>query len=219
MIFEAMIISLKVVIISVTITCILSLISVFIVQESKSKLVKIFDLIMILPLFIPPSATGYLILIVLGRRGFIGKVLGERFGVSVIFTLTAAVIASIVVTIPIMYQSIKSAVLDVDDEIKNAAKICGADKYTIFIKIILPLSSRGILNGIILSFARSFGEFGATILVAGNIPGKTQTLPMALYYAMESNNDIEAKKILLIILVVALVLMNLYSYVSNTITD
>ena len=116
-----------------------------------------------------------------------------------------------------MYQSIKSAVLEVDDEIKNAAKICGANRFTIFTKIVLPLSRRGILNGIILSFARAFGEFGATILVAGNIPGKTQTLPMALYYAMESNNDTEATKILLIILVVALILMNLYSYFSNNI--
>ena len=216
MILDATITSLRVVITAVTISTILSLIAVFVVQESKSKLVKLFDWLMILPLFIPPSAIGYLILIVLGRRGFIGKFLGERFGISIIFTLTAAVIASIVVTIPIMYQSIKSAVLDVDEEIKNAAKICGAGKYTIFMKIVLPISARGILNGIILSFARAFGEFGATILVAGNIPGKTQTLPMALYYAMESNNVIEAKKILLIILGVALILINLYSYFSNT---
>ena len=217
MVLDATLISLKVVIIAVTITFIISLSTVFIIEKNKSKWVKILDFIMILPLFIPPSATGYLILIILGRRGFIGRLLEQYFGISVIFTLSAAVIASTVVTIPIMYQSIKSAVLEVDDEIKNAAKICGANRFTIFTKIVLPLSRRGILNGIILSFARAFGEFGATILVAGNIPGKTQTLPMALYYAMESNNDTEATKILLIILVVALILMNLYSYFSNNI--
>ena len=184
MVLDATLISLKVVIIAVTITFIISLSTVFIIEKNKSKWVKILDFIMILPLFIPPSATGYLILIILGRRGFIGRLLEQNFGISVIFTLSAAVIASTVVTIPIMYQSINSAVLEVDDEIKNAAKICGANRFTIFTKIVLPLSRRGILNGIILTFARAFGECGATILVAGNIPGKTQTLPMALYYAM-----------------------------------
>ena len=217
MVLDATLISLKVVIIAVTITFIISLSTVFIIEKNKSKWVKIIDFIMVLPLFIPPSATGYLILISLGRRSFIGRLLNDNLGISIIFTLSAAVIASIVVTVPIMYQSIKSAVLDIDSEIKNAAKICGAGRFTIFTKIVLPLSGRGILNGIILSFARAFGEFGATILVAGNIPGKTQTLPMALYYAMETNNDVEARKILLIILIVALILMNLYSYFSNSI--
>lgn len=217
MVLDATLISLKVVSIAVVITFFISIFTVFIIDDRKKTWVKVLDFLMIVPMFIPPSAIGYIILVVLGRNGFIGKILNENFQVSIIFTMSASVIASIVVTIPIMYQSIKSAVLGVDKEIKNAAKICGANKIIIFTKIVLPLASRGIFNGLILSFARAFGEFGATILVAGNIPGKTQTLPMALYYAMENNNDVEATKILLIILIVALVLMNLYSYFSNSI--
>ncbi len=215
MVLDATLISLKVVSISVVITLFISIIAVFIIDDCKKTWGKVLNFFMILPMFIPPAAIGYLILIILGRNGFIGKILSKQFSVSIMFTVSAAIIASIVVTIPIMYQSIKSAVMSVDPEIKNAAKICGASNLVIFTKIVLPLSKRGIFNGVLLSFARAFGEFGATILVAGNIPGKTQTLPMALYYAMENNNNVEATKILIIILVVAVFLMNLYSFLAN----
>lgn len=215
MILEATLISLKVVSIAVAITLCIAIIAVYILDDGRKSWGKVLNFFMILPMFIPPSAVGYLILITLGRNGFIGKIFRTQFNISIIFTVTAAIIASIIVTLPIMYQSIKSAVMAVDPEIKNAAKICGASNGVIFIKIILPLSKRGILNGVLLSFARAFGEFGATILVAGNIPGKTQTLPMSLYYAMENNNNEEARKILIIILVVAVFLMSLYSFFTN----
>ncbi len=219
MVLDATIISLKVVIIAITVCLALSIGAVFIINNTTNRVIKSLHYLILLPMFIPPSALGYIILVVFGRRGAIGKFLNDSFGVSIIFTITAAIIAAIIVTLPIMYQSIKSAIYAIDEDIINAAKICGAGKVIIFIKIILPLSYRGIINGLILCFARAFGEFGATILVAGNIPGKTQTLPMSLYYAMESGNSHEAKKILLIILTIALILMNLYSYFTNRITD
>jgi len=158
----------------------------------------------------PRSFLPYLILIILGKNGWIGRFLNQNFNLSIIFTLSAAVIAGIMVSIPIMYQSIKSAITSVDEDIINAARVFGASEWVIWLKIILPLSINGILNGILLSFARAFGEFGATILVAGNIPGKTQTLPMAMYYAIENNNTEMATQILLIILIVAIFLMSLY---------
>lgn len=216
MIIDATLISLKVVIIAVIITLILSIIAVAFIGESKRKIFKYAEVLIMLPMFIPPSAIGYLILIVLGKNGFIGKMLNEAFNISIIFTISAAVIASVIVTIPIMYQSIKSAVLGVDTEVKEAAKICGASDFVIFTKIVLPLSKRGIFNGVLLSFARAFGEFGATILVAGNIPGKTQTLPMAMYYAIENNNNEESIKILIIVLIVAVFLMSIYSNLTKT---
>ena len=213
MISDATLISLKVVSISVIITLIISIFAV--VCIGKSKISKIIESLIILPMFMPPSAVGYLILIFLGKNGFIGKVLNDNFNISVIFTVSAAVIAAVVVTIPIMYQSIKSSVAAIDPEIKEAARVCGASEFIVFTKIVLPLSKRGIYNGILLSFARAFGEFGATILVAGNIPGKTQTLPMAMYYAIENNNNLEASKILIIVFVIAIFLMNIYAYLTN----
>lgn len=210
MVVDATLISIKVVLIAVITTFILTLIAVWGIGLNKHKSIRSLDFIFLLPLFIPPSAIGYLILIILGKNGWIGRFLNQNFNLTIIFTLSAAVIAGIMVSIPIMYQSIKSAITSVDEDIINAARVFGASEWVIWLKIILPLSINGILNGILLSFARAFGEFGATILVAGNIPGKTQTLPMAMYYAIENNNTEMATQILLIILIVAIFLMSLY---------
>lgn len=210
MVIEATKISLQVVLIAVLLTLVLSLPAVRFIGLNKRRMIQGLDVIFLLPMFIPPSALGYLILISLGKNSLIGKFLNQNFNVSIIFTVSAAVIAGIIVSLPIMYQSIKSAILSVDEDVINAARVYGANEWIVWTKIILPLSMNGILNGILLSFARAFGEFGATILVAGNIPGKTQTLPMAMYYAIENNNDGVATQILMIILIVAIFLMSIY---------
>ncbi|MDU1314978.1 MAG: molybdate ABC transporter permease subunit [Clostridium septicum] len=212
MIKEATFISIKVVIISVIITLIISLALIKFILDKDTKIRKIIEAFVILPMFIPPSATGYLILLVLGKSGLIGKLIKNLFNTSIIFTISAAIIAAVVVTLPIMYQSIKASIISVDKEVKEAAMICGANDIQIFTKIVLPLSKGGILTGILLSFARAFGEFGATILVAGNIKGKTQTLPMAMFYAIENNNNKEAIQILIIVFTVAIFLMSIYNY-------
>lgn len=210
MVIEATKISLQVVLIAVLLTLVLSLLAVRFIGLNKRRMIQGLDVIFLLPMFIPPSALGYLILISLGKNSLIGNFLNQNFNVSIIFTVSAAVIAGIIVSLPIMYQSIKSAILSVDEDVINAARVYGANEWIVWTKIILPLSMNGILNGILLSFARAFGEFGATILVAGNIPGKTQTLPMAMYYAIENNNDGVATQILMIILIVAIFLMSIY---------
>ncbi|MGL4372641.1 MAG: molybdate ABC transporter permease subunit [Turicibacter sp.] len=215
MIMEATKISLIVVILSVSMTLLLALLAVVFIGLNKRKVIKMLELLIMFPMFIPPSAIGYLILITFGRNGFIGKFLNHQFNVSIIFTLSAAVIAAIIVTLPIMYQSIKSAVLSVDEEVIDAALVFGANDWVLFTKIIFPLARNGIFNGMLLSFARAFGEFGATILVAGNIPGQTQTLPMAMYYAIETNDNGAAIKILAIVLIVAIFLMSLYSTLTK----
>ncbi|MBU3108562.1 molybdate ABC transporter permease subunit [Clostridium gasigenes] len=215
MIIDAVYTSVKVVLISLIITLGISIVAIKILTRKTTKFKKIIETLIILPMFIPPSAIGYLILIICGKNGPIGKILNENFNTSIIFTLSAAVIAAVIVTLPIMYQSIKVGVLSVDKDVKDAARAGGASEFQVFTKIILPLSRRGILTGILLSFARAFGEFGATILVAGNIPGKTQTLPMSMYYAIENNNNKEAVIILIIVFIIAVFLMSLYSYLIN----
>lgn len=212
---EALKVSLIVVLLVIIFTLFISVMMTVLMGLKKKNWTNLVELILILPMFIPPSAIGYLILIVLGRNGIIGKFLYQSFDISIIFTLTAAVIAGVVVTIPIMYQSIQAAIRSIDREVIEAARVFGANELTIWLKIILPLSTNGILNGMLLSFARAFGEFGATILVAGNIPGKTQTLPMALYYAIENNNDRQAMSILLVIFIVAIFLLSLYKTLLN----
>ena len=179
--------SIKVSLISVLITFFISITFIYFNSYKKNKKKSIMDILILLPMFIPPSAIGYIILITLGKNSFIGVILEKYFNIRIIFTIQACIIASVIVTLPLMYQSIKTSIFAIDQDIINASKLDGASDFKIFTKIILPLCKNGIYSGILLSFARSLGEFGATILVAGNIPGKTQTLPMAMYNAIEAN--------------------------------
>lgn len=219
MILEALIISLKVVCISVSITLIISILLLSYTYNNNSNLKKVLEAFIIFPMFIPPSAIGFFILLVFGKQGFVGQVLWERFNFSIIFTTTGAVIASIIVITPIMYQSIKTSIMDIDLDIIYAAIELGATKFTLFRKIIIPLCKNGIINGIILSFARAFGEFGATILVAGNIKGKTQTIPMAMYYSIENNNIVDATALVIVVISIAVILMTIYNIISNKINN
>lgn len=217
MILNAFYISFKVVVVSVIISLIVTLIAINILIEKKVKGKNLIETIMIFPMFLPPSAVGYLVLIALGRRGFLGSMLYENFNISIIFTWFAAVIVGVIVSIPVMYQSIKTSILSIDEDIKNAAREMGASEFQVFRKISLPLCKKGILTGLILSIARVFGEFGATILVAGNIPGETQTVPMAMYYAIENNDVLASKTILIIIVIISIVLTCLYNKILKRI--
>ncbi|AIY84664.1 MAG: molybdate ABC transporter permease subunit [Clostridium baratii] len=217
MILNAFYISFKVVVVSVIISLIVTLIAINILIEKKVKGKNLIETIMIFPMFLPPSAVGYLVLIALGRRGFLGSILYENFNISIIFTWFAAVIVGVIVSLPVMYQSIKTSILSIDEDIKNAAREMGASEFQVFRKISLPLCRKGILTGLILSIARVFGEFGATILVAGNIPGETQTVPMAMYYAIENNDVLASKTILIIIVIISIVLTCLYNKILKRI--
>ncbi len=138
-----------------------------------------------LPLVLPPVTIGYLLLIVFGVKGIIGNVLQDLFGIRISFTFWAAVLASIVVSFPLVVRAIKIAIEMVDQELEFAARTLGAGPWKAFFTITIPLALPGIFSGFILSFARCLGEFGATITFAGNIVGETQTLPLAIYSAME----------------------------------
>ena len=202
--------SIKVSLISVLITFFISITFIYFNSYKKNKKKSIMDILILLPMFIPPSAIGYIILITLGKDSFIGVILEKYFNIRIIFTIQACIIASVIVTLPLMYQSIKTSIFAIDQDIINASKLDGASDFKIFTKIILPLCKNGIYSGILLSFARSLGEFGATILVAGNIPGKTQTLPMAMYNAIEANQTKTTIIILFVILSISILLIIIY---------
>lgn len=153
-----------------------------------------------LPMVLPPSVIGYGLLMIIGKNGLLGHTLAN-LGLSFIFTWWAAVLASTVVAFPLMYQSAKGAFLSVDVNYEKAARTLGASEIKIFFTITLPLAWPGILAGVVLSFARAMGEFGATLMVAGNIPGQTQTIPLAIYFAVESGDDGTARTLVAIITV------------------
>ncbi|NLO97518.1 MAG: molybdate ABC transporter permease subunit [Peptococcaceae bacterium] len=154
-----------------------------------------------LPLVLPPSVVGFILLWLFGKNGPLGQFLAQTFNVSVVFHISGAVIAAAVVSFPLMYQSVKAAMEGVDPTLENAARTLGSGEIKVFFTITLPLSWPGIVSGFILSFARSLGEFGATLMVAGNIPGKTQTMPIAIYMASESGDDRTAMMLVLIMTV------------------
>lgn len=162
--------------------------------------------IVLLPMVMPPTVLGYILLTVLGRRGLIGSLLSAA-GVQVIFTWAAAVIASTVVSLPLMYQSCRAALRNVDEQYAAAARTLGLGEIGIFFKIVLPLAAPGVIAGTALSFARALGEFGATLMIAGNIPGKTQTLPMALYLAVEAGRSGDARRLLIVSVAAAFALI------------
>jgi molybdate transport system permease protein len=144
------------------------------------------DGIFILPLVLPPTVVGFLLLLLFGRNGPLGKLL-LQFGASVVFSWPATVIAATVVAFPLMYITARAALEQVDPHLLQAARTLGASEARIFREVALPLAWPGVLAGTILSFARALGEFGATLMLAGNIPGKTETIPIAIYFAVEAN--------------------------------
>lgn len=149
------------------------------------------DVLCTLPLVLPPTVTGYCLILLLGRNGLLGPALAE-LGISLIFSWKGAVAAATVVIFPLTYRASKAALESVDRHLEDAARTLGATEWEVFYKISMPLAWRGIVAGISLAFARGMGEFGATLMIAGNLPGKTQTLALAIYAAFQAGNDAQA---------------------------
>ena len=154
------------------------------------------ETIVTLPLVMPPVATGLILLKLLGRRGVIGSFLQERLNVDVVFTWRAVVIASAVMSFPLLVRTARVAFEKVDPLVEKSARTLGAGRLQVFFRITLPLASSGVAGGTLLAFARALGEFGATILVAGNIPGRTTTLSLAIYNFVQLGKDDEAFRLL-----------------------
>ena len=159
---------------------------VFAKKQFKGKLFC--ETVFMLPLVLPPSVVGFLLIIVFGNQSVVGKAIKTVFGQSIIFTWYAAVIAAAVVAFPLMFQTAKAGFQGVAQKFEEAAKDLGATNGQVFMKVSLPLAKRALLTGTILSCTRALGEFGATLMFAGNIPGVTQTVPTAIYMAIDSGN-------------------------------
>ena len=171
--------------------CIVIVCGIFIGKWMATKTFKgktIFETILLLPLVLPPTVVGFLLIIIFGRNSWLGQVIEWVFDQPVMFTWWSAVMASTIVAFPLMYQSAKTGFEAVDKKIENAARIDGAKEWQVFLFISIPLAMKSIVSGSILSFTRALGEFGATLMFAGNLPGKTQTTPLAIYVAIDSGN-------------------------------
>jgi molybdate transport system permease protein len=175
---------------------------------------EILDAVLTLPMVLPPTVTGYYLILLLGRRGLIGQPLYQWTGWSVTFTWFAAVIAASVIALPLMVRSARAAIESIDPCYEIASYSLGKGEFETFFRITLPLARRGILAGIVLSFARAFGEFGATLMLAGNIPGRTQTMPLAIFEAVVSGEDERARWIALILTGVSVTVV----YLTNRLT-
>ena len=148
----------------------------------------ILETVLMLPMVLPPTVIGFFLIVIFGKNSLAGQAIEWIFNQPIIFTWYAAVIASAIVAFPLMYQSAKSGFLGIDLSIEEAARVDGASEWKIFLFISIPLASKALISGSILSLARALGEFGATLMFAGNIPGETQTLPTAIYIAIDSGN-------------------------------
>ena len=159
---------------------------------------ELLDTVLTLPLVMPPTVLGYYLLVLLGRKGWIGARLQETFGINLIFTWQGAVIAAAIVAFPLVFKPARAAFETVDRRFEDAARVLGLSELAVFFRVTLPLAWRGILAGALLAFARALGEFGATLMVAGSIPGRTQTLSIAVYEAVQAGQDDLANGLVLI---------------------
>ncbi len=205
--YEAILLSLKITGISTLITGITGILTAYIFTKYNFKFKNILETIILMPMALPPTVVGYLIILIIGKRGFLGQFLYKYFGVNILFTWQAACIAAIIVSFPLIFENAKTAFNYVDRDIKDAARVDGANEFQLFFFVILPVAMNGIIAGLILAFVRALGEFGATLIVAGNIPGETQTMSLLIYFSIGSGDYKTANILVLLIIIISMILV------------
>jgi molybdate transport system permease protein len=214
MIWSAFKLSLLVSLVATIIVVLLGTSVAFVLAKRKFRGRDLLDALVTLPLVLPPTVTGYYLIVLLGRHGLIGKYLYDLTGWSVTFTWAGAVIAASVMALPLMVKSARAAIESVNPMYEVASYTLGKSELETFVRVTLPLASRGMLAGVVLSFARALGEFGATLMLAGNIPGKTQTMPLAIYETVVAGEDRQAQMLALILTAVSVAAI----YLTNKLT-
>ncbi|WP_027702583.1 molybdate ABC transporter permease subunit [Metaclostridioides mangenotii] len=207
-------ISAKTALLATVITFVVGILISYAMATYRGKWKGLIDGIFTLPLVLPPTVVGFFLLLICGKNGFIGKVF-LAMDKNIIFSWSATVIAAVVVSFPMMYRSSRSAFEQIDDNMISAARTLGLNEWKIFTKIAIPLALPGIVGGLVLSFARALGEFGATLMIAGNIPGKTQTMPLAIFFAVEGGDMNKAMMWVMIIVVMSIAMILLLNYWSD----
>lgn len=182
--------------------------------RSRSWLRNVADTICTLPMVLPPTVLGYYLLVVFGSQGVVGRWLKDVFDINLIFSVQGAIVAATVVSFPLVFKPARAAFESIDPQQEQVGRVLGVSEAGIFLRITLPLAWRGILAGVMLGFVRALGEFGATLMIAGSIPGKTQTLSIAIYEAVQAGRDDLANTLALIISVVCIVLLLLAARLS-----
>lgn len=183
--------SLRVASLATLFSCVAATLMAWLLARKRGPLPALLDALCTLPLVLPPTVLGYYLILLVGRRGVFGHWLADM-GINLIFSWQGAVVAATVVVFPLIYKSARAALEQVDPHLENAARTLGSSEWRVFVSVSLPLAWRGIFAGLMLAFARGMGEFGATLMIAGNIPGKTQTLALAIYDAFQAGNDVQA---------------------------
>jgi len=203
--------SLQVAVVATSFIIIVGITVAYFLARRNFKGKEFLDMLFTLPLVLPPTVTGYYLIILFGRNGFIGKQIYACTGWSIMFTWYAAVLASFVVALPLMIKTTRAAIETVDKSLIHASYTLGHSEFETTLRVILPLAKKGIMAGVVLSFARALGEFGATLMLAGNIPGKTDTMPLAIYSLAGSGEWSQANG-----MVILLTLMSgIFLYLAN----
>lgn len=204
--------SLKIASIATVITICIGFPTAFILSRNHGKIWDFVDTLVNMPIVMPPTVLGYYLLVLLGRRSFIGKMLEEKFDITIVFTQTGAVIAAVIVSLPYIIKTSKSAFLAINQDYINAAKLMGVSEIKIFLQIMLPLSWYGITAGITMGFVRALGDFGTTLMISGSIPDKTLTMPIAIYNSMQEGNSSMTNTLVIIMTVTAILIL----FILNT---
>lgn len=200
--WSPLIISVKTSLVATAIAFVIGVVSARFVVGMHGRVKALLDGIFILPMVLPPTVVGFFLLLLLGRNSLIGSLLLE-IGIRIVFSWEATVVAATVVSFPMIYRTFRGALEQIDPTILHAARTLGLSELSIFLRIQLPMAWPGALAGAVLGFARALGEFGATLMVAGNIPGRTQTIPVAIFFAAEGGRMDEALTWVLIIVAIS----------------
>ncbi|MCQ6961713.1 molybdate ABC transporter permease subunit [Methanolobus chelungpuianus] len=209
-------ITLKIAVISTLAVALAGVIISYILARRDFRGKWLADIFVTLPLVLPPTVTGYLLVVLLGRNGFLGSILYNITGWSILFTWEAAAIAAFIVSIPLMVKTTTAAIEAVDRDFEYAAFTLGRKELDTALFITLPLARKGILAGIVLSFARAVGEFGATLMVAGNIPGRTNTMSISIYSAFQAGNSELANMLVIILVAISFLSMAVTAKLVNS---
>lgn len=206
-----LLLTLKVSLIATLLSGIVGILCAVLIARSRLWLRDALDGVLMLPMVLPPTVLGYYLIVVVGRNGPLGRWLEAQFGISLMFSWQGAVLAASVVSLPLIYKAARAAFEEVDRSLEDAARLLGSGELAVFVRVSLPLALRGIAAGLMLAFARAMGEFGATLMIAGNLPGKTQTLSLAIYDAVQAGDDAGAGALSLLMSVVCIALLLLSS--------
>jgi|SRR5690554_2446673 len=212
-IWPAFFLSMKVAVWVTVITLFLGVSTGYLLARVNFRGRDLLDSLLTLPMVLPPTVLGYYLLVLLGRDGVIGAWL-QNFGINLIFTWQGAVIAATVVSFPLVFKPARAAFEGIDAQLEQAARVLGLSETAIFFRVTLPLAWRGIMADLLLAFARAMGEFGATLMIAGSIPGKTQTLSIAIYEAVQAGQDDLATLFVLITSFICIVILLSAGYLA-----